>query len=493
MESIRDGRLFAEAAGELTRAGKRLLAYLGGRTAAGELAAASHTGKIVGRGQLELALLRSLGVTVVDDPDDLWVLGGADTRADPRADPADLEAAARPFPRRWGMVAYSGGMAVLATEQLAAAGVTFPALSAATFARVTERAPSFAAAHNPLDVGPGSMPKDFRHYLAAVADDESVEAVCVPLPMGARGWNQTSVDDILAVRESSGKPFVVLWYGGGSLAPYIAALRAAGVLVVQTPSDLGRVVRALLGPERQPPPAADGENAAETAGETAGETAAAAGVTGGAAALALLASAGVDVCPMRVCDDGPAAVLEAAADLGFPVVVKSGGARVAHRLELGLVAVGLTSAAAVEDALREMRRRWTPDGPRTWIVQRMVTGGLEIVLTVRDADRLGVFGSVGLGGGAVEVLRDVESVPLPCDLATVSAAVARLRTAELFGGYRGSAPVDLGWVAATLNALGDALAAHGLVEIEVNPALVSADGGVVVDALLAAAPPDVDA
>ena len=75
VESIRDGALFAEAVRELHAAGKHLVAYLGGRNAAGEAAAASHTGKIVGRGALEEGLLRDLGVVVVDDPDDLWVLG----------------------------------------------------------------------------------------------------------------------------------------------------------------------------------------------------------------------------------------------------------------------------------------------------------------------------------------------------------------------------------------------------------------------------------
>ncbi|WP_261567215.1 acetate--CoA ligase family protein [Frankia gtarii] len=479
LESIRDGELLTRAVRELTRAGKRFIVYLGGRTSAGERAAASHTGKIVGRGQLELALLRALGATVVDDPDDLWVLGGADT-----GEPGGR------FPRRWGMVAYSGGMAVLATEQLAAAGVTFPALSGATFARVKERAPSFAAALNPLDVGPGSMPNDFRHYLAAVADDPAVEAVCVPLPMGARGWNQSSVDDVLAVRESSRKPFVVLWYGGPALGPHIALLRAAGVLVAQTPSDLGRVVRALLGPAREPtqlvlsgtavPSVLSGTATAGTAG----------GVVGGADALMLLASAGVDVCPMRVCADATSSVLKAAEEIGYPVVLKSGDAAVAHRTELGLVAVGLGSAPAVAAALSEMRGRWAADGPRPWIVQKMVSGGVELVLTVRDAGPLGVFGSFGLGGAAVEVLRDVESVPLPCDEPTLRRAASRLRTAELFEGFRGGEPVSFAWLATTLNGLGEVLRAHGLAEIEINPALVSARGGVVVDALLIASPVD---
>lgn len=109
VESIRDGRLLSEAIREVQAAGKRIVVYLGGRSPAGEQVAAGHTGKVAGRGALELGLLYALGVTVVDDPDDLWVLGAT------RFPPGD-------FPRDWGMVAYSGGMAVLATEQLSAAG-----------------------------------------------------------------------------------------------------------------------------------------------------------------------------------------------------------------------------------------------------------------------------------------------------------------------------------------------------------------------------------
>jgi hypothetical protein len=122
--------------------------------------------------------------------------------------------------------------------------------------------------------------------------------------------------------------------------------------------------------------------------------------------------------------------------------------------------------------------------PSSWLVQPMVTAGLELVLTVRDAGRLGVFGSVGVGGAAVELLRDVESVPLPCDESGLTAAVARLRTAELLFGFRGSAAIDLGWVHRTLHGLAHALRAEGLAEIEVNPALVGPSGGVIVDALL---------
>jgi acyl-CoA synthetase (NDP forming) len=458
VESIRDGRLFTAAVKELYKAGKRLVAYLGGRTSAGEQAAASHTGKIMGRGAMELGLLYSLGVTVVDDPDDLWVLGAATI---PAGD----------FPRQWGMVAYSGGMAVLATEQLSAAGVTFPPLGLGTVQRLKAALPTFAAIPNPLDVGPGSMPDQFLGYLTAVANDPAVGAVCVPLPMGARGWNAKSVADILDVRSRTGKPFVVLWYGGDAVRPHVQGLREAGVLVAESPSALGRLVKALVGPERD----VDSHGAAPAASNGA------AVAIGGARALTVLADAGLDVAPMRVATDVEAAVA-AAGEIGYPVVVKSADEDIAHRTELGLVAIRLQSGADVRDAVVRMQSGVGGAG-RSWLVQAMVGGGVELVLSVRDAGGLGVFGGVGVGGAAVELLRDVEQVPLPCDRETLIRALRRLKVAELVFGFRGSKPIDIDWLWVTLNRLGEIASEQSLAEIELNPVIVGASGGHIVDAL----------
>jgi acyl-CoA synthetase (NDP forming) len=458
VESIRDGALFAEAVRRLYAAGKRLVAYLGGRSAAGEVAAASHTGKIIGRGAMELGLLYDLGVAVVDDPDDLWVLGAA------ALPPGE-------FPRRWGMVAYSGGMGVLATEQLAGAGVTFPPLAPSTVARLSEALPTFASIPNPLDVGPGSMPNDFRNYLAAVAEDPGIEAVCVPLPMGARGWNGQSVSDILELRERTGKPFVVLWYGGTAVRPYVQQLRQAGVLVAESPSGLGRVVGAVLGPERSWEAGAEVQSLGAAATPTVT-------TTGGFEALATLVDANLDVAPMRLARDGDCAA-RVANELGYPVVVKSGASDIAHRTELGLVAVGLRS----DDEVREAVDRMGPAaGTESWLVQKMM-GGVELVVFVRDAGALGVFGGVGAGGAAVELLRDVTQVPLPCTESSLVNAISRLQMAELMFGFRGSDRLDIAWLARTLNRLADVLRQEKLTEIELNPVLVGAVGGSIVDAL----------
>jgi acyl-CoA synthetase (NDP forming) len=288
--------------------------------------------------------------------------------------------------------------------------------------------------------------------------------------MGARGWNAQSVADIVAVSRDTGKPFVVLWYGGRAVDPYIRELREAGVLVAQSPSDLGRLVRALLGPQRMldTTPAAPGESAARAA------------TIGGAQALQLLADHSVDVAPMTVCDSARAG--PAAEALGYPVVVKSAGEDITHRTELGLVAVNLSDAGQVEQAVARMAASCEAPDP-TWLVQKMVTGGVELILTVRTADDLGVFGTVGVGGAAVEVHRDVEHVPLPCDPDTLHKALTRLRLAELLFGFRGSEPVDESWIGDTLHRMAAVLTEQNMAEIEVNPAIIGKNGGTVVDAL----------
>ncbi|MEX3644652.1 acetate--CoA ligase family protein [Mycolicibacterium porcinum] len=106
-----------------------------------------------------------------------------------------------------------------------------------------------------------------------------------------------------------------------------------------------------------------------------------------------------------------------------------------------------------------------------------------MILTVRTADDLGVFGTVGVGGAAVEVHRDVEHVPLPCDETTLHKALTRLRLAELLFGFRGSLPVDQTWIRETLNRMAVLLTDQNLSEIEVNPAIVNDIGGTIVDAL----------
>ena len=91
-----------------------------------------------------------------------------------------------------------------------------------------------------------------------------------------------------------------------------------------------------------------------------------------AASKQLLAGHGVPVADERVVATADDAVA-AAAELGFPVVVKLCGDAIAHKTERGLVRLGLADAAAVRAAAAELlaaattrRRRGRRCSSRPW-------------------------------------------------------------------------------------------------------------------------------
>ena len=181
---------------------------------------------------------------------------------------------------------------------------------------------------------------------------------------------------------------------------------------------------------------------------------------------------------------------DAAARVGFPVVLKAISREIVHKSDVGAVRVGLQDGAAVVEAAREMRERLrcaVPDARiEGWSIQELVRGEAEVIVGVRRDPQLGAVVIVGLGGIAVEILNDVAVATAPVSAQRVPALIADLRTAALFRGARGRPPLDVAAIADVVERI--SWLAHDLggrlVDLEVNPLIVRASGGgaVAVDA-----------
>ena len=180
----------------------------------------------------------------------------------------------------------------------------------------------------------------------------------------------------------------------------------------------------------------------------------------------------------------------AAADrMGWPVVVKAVG--VDHKTEVDGVAVGLTDAAEVTGAARQIG---LATGAGRVLVEAQVggpSGGgpvgwpVELLVTVRRADPVGWLLTVGSGGTLVEVLADTRSLLLPATDDDIRGALQALAIRPLLDGHRGRPGVDLDAVVDVIKRIGAAaLAVEGLVEVEVNPLMATAEGATVVDVLM---------
>jgi hypothetical protein len=129
-----------------------------------------------------------------------------------------------------------------------------------------------------------------------------------------------------------------------------------------------------------------------------------------------------------------------------------------------------------------------------FLVQEFVAGGVEVFAGVsRDPD-FGLSLAFGMGGVAIEVMRDFALRMLPLRDGDAEAMIAETRGAALLGAVRGGAASDVKSLAACLYALADFARHHAAAtaEIDLNPIKVLPEGRgcVVVDALIVTRPTD---
>ena len=193
-----------------------------------------------------------------------------------------------------------------------------------------------------------------------------------------------------------------------------------------------------------------------------------------------LAAYGVPVPDGRLTDaDGAVA---AAAALGVPVVVKAVAAHLAHKSDVGGVALDLTDGDAVRGAVAAMA-----DLSAQFLVERMETGVLaEMIVGLSHDAQFGTVLVIGAGGLLVELVQDSQALLFPVSRGDVGDALNRLKLARLLDGYRGKPAADREAIVDAVMAVAAFAEAHmgTLVELDINPLLVLEDRVVAVDALL---------
>jgi acyl-CoA synthetase (NDP forming) len=204
-------------------------------------------------------------------------------------------------------------------------------------------------------------------------------------------------------------------------------------------------------------------------------------------ASALLAAHGVPVVPGTLVTS-PEQAAEAAAALGYPVVVKLSADGIEHKSDIGGVKIGLRDAAAVAAAYAEVvaAGRAAGAGNPGALVQPMRSGGIELLVGVVTDPVWGQVLAVGFGGVWVEILRDTALSVLPADRGQILQSLRSLRGARLFDGPRGTEKADLDAVAdaiASVAALAQRLGPR-LEALEVNPLLVKGSQVEALDALI---------
>ncbi len=483
IEGLRDIAGFARAAWRALEAGVPVVALKVGASSEGARATLSHTGALAGSDTVYQSLFDRLGIRRAHTPAELL-------------ETLKLLSVTGALPgRRMLSLSCSGGEAALMGDRLAAVGVSCPAPSptAADGIAAAFRIPR-ASVGNPLDYNThiwGDAAASARGFATALADGYDAAVLVVDFPPPGRSqpdnW-RAAMDGFLEAHASVGGHAAVLATLPEALPDTARrACVAAGVTPLQ---GLDEGVRALAHAS------AWSERRAQLLESGAWSGPLAVGEVAGGSALdeadskAGLAAHGLAV-PASTIVAATEAPGAAAEQVGFPVALKGLGPGLAHKTEMGAVALGLGDATAVDGAATTIERSVDAAGQRVerWLVEHMVADAIaELIVGVVHDPLGGPMLMVGTGGILAELTRDTRTVLLPASRDEIREAIERLEVAALLAGYRGRPAGDLEAAVDACMAVADFAVNHAgeLAELDVNPLLVrpAGQGAVAADALV---------
>jgi acyl-CoA synthetase (NDP forming) len=176
----------------------------------------------------------------------------------------------------------------------------------------------------------------------------------------------------------------------------------------------------------------------------------------------------------------------------FPVAVKVCSADVPHKTEVGGVLLNIDSVASLNAALGTLRRNLAELAPgvsaELALVQSMQPGLAEVLVGYRIDPDAGPLIMLAAGGIWTDLLRDRSIRLAPVSVLTAQEMIGEVRALKILTGLRGKPRGDLAALAQAISALSQLAVRpeHGVLEAEVNPLMIMAEGqGVLaVDALV---------
>jgi ATP-grasp domain len=187
------------------------------------------------------------------------------------------------------------------------------------------------------------------------------------------------------------------------------------------------------------------------------------------------------------------AATEAAEGLGWPVAVKLDAPGLAHKSDIGGVALAIEGRKQLEAALRRVMAAGRDHDPDGVLLQPMLPPGVELIVGARRDPQFGPLVLVGSGGILAEVLDDVAVRLAPVTAHDAREMLDELRAARLLSGVRGRRAVNRDAVASLIVALGHAIEGNpAWREVDLNPVIAGPTGALAVDALIVTDPEDPD-
>ena len=463
IEAIVDPVRFARLAHYAAQRNLRIVALQTGRSEAGALIAASHTASLAGRRRAYEALFARCGVAMVNTPAELVETlkllnqGGALTG------------------NKLVSLSCSGGEASLVADLSEKTSLRFDPFSAEHHQRINSTLTELVTVGNPFDYHTfmwGDRTATANTFTQVMNGPQDATLLILDTPprpdQQSDSWAVAAQSLGDAARTTNRRGVVVATLPECVTPGVRAAANEAKLVVLQglqeslTALDAAAWLGAHL-PGELPAPVSM-PNKTKLINESDAKN--------------LLRQNGVSVPNGAQCSRQDIAA--SAQKIGFPITLK--GLGLAHKSESGAVRVGIKSQDELTLAIQSMPKEVTD-----FLVEQTITDVVaEVLVSVRRDAPVGWLITLGAGGIYTELWRDTVCLLAPATDTEIRNAILSLRTAPLLNGYRGKPAGDLDALVALTQKVIAMTLNEGLVEVELNPVLVTKTSAVAVDALMIA-------
>lgn len=476
LESFGNPKKFGDIARRVSRI-KPIVAVKAGRSIAGARAASSHTGGLATDDIVVDALFHQSGIIRTGTLEELF----------------DVTAllANQPVPRgpRVAILTNAGGPGILAADACEANGLDIVRLSDRTRADLRAFLPAAASVTNPVDMLASAPAEHYGRALDILLRDEQVDSVMtIFIPPLVTDPDAVAAAVSTGAAQVPGKPVLGIFMRADGAPPSLSPIPCYA-FPESAANALARVTA--YGTWRQKP-VESVPDLSDFDGVAARQIVGRALQRGGGwlrpdETQSLMDAIGVRTASLEMVSDAEGAVA-AAGKLGFPVALKAVGPAMLHKTERQAVRLDLADETSVRAAADDFERRFQGelDG---LLVQRMVPGGVEMLVGALHDPTFGPVIACGTGGVLVDLLADTTFKLHPITSADAAEMISELKGVRLLRGYRGAPPADEAALRDVLLRTSALLAeCPEIRELDLNPVKVFEVGAGVVDARVRVAP-----
>ena len=175
-------------------------------------------------------------------------------------------------------------------------------------------------------------------------------------------------------------------------------------------------------------------------------------------------------------------VCAAAESYGYPLVLKTAVAGIAHKSDQNGVKVGIENLQQLESDYRDLQQRLGD----SVVVMPMVESGVEVSVGMKNDAQFGPMVIVACGGLLIELLAERAFKLAPVNARQANAMLDQTRLAKLLAAVRGRAAVDRAALVDLITRFSELAFAltDSIAEVDLNPVIVKRTGCTIVDALV---------